>query len=211
MYIGGFSGLIYSLQQWGVMDVILPFILIFTIVFATLEKIKIFTDSTSDPDGVKNKKYSTMIALVMAFAIIFPHITGTYYMGYDPVEVINRALPHIALLLTAIVMMLLTLGLWTGKRADGSKGIGQWFTLGSGLLVVIIFVASMGWWVVPNWIYSLLHSDVIALVIAVLIFGIIIKFITGNDKLSAADKLKRDQAKHERMMGFLGGDYSKPK
>jgi len=206
MYYGGFSGLIYSLQQWGVMDVILPFILIFTIVFATLEKIKIFTDKTSDPDGAKNKKYSTMIALVMAFAVVVPHVTGVYYMGFDAVEVINRALPHVGLLLTAIVMMLLTLGLWTGKRADGTKGMGQWFTLGSGLLVVIIFVASMGWWVVPNWVYSLLHSDVIALVIAVLVFGIIIKFVTGNDKTSAEDKAKKKAEAYKRRMEFLGGE-----
>ena len=127
-------------------------------------------------------------------------------MGFDPVEVINRALPHVGLLLTAIVMMLLTLGLWTGKRADGSKGIGQWFTLGSGLLVVIIFVASMGWWVVPNWVYSLLHSDVIALVIAVLVFGVIIKFVTGNDKMKDSDKLAKSKESHKRRMQFLTGE-----
>ncbi len=203
----GFQGLIYSLQQWGVIDVILPFILIFTITFAVMEKIKLFND-----DADKNKKYSSVIALVFGLAIIIPHVTGQYYMGFDPVDVINRALPHIGLLLTAIVMVLLTLGLWTGKRADGSKGIGQVFTLLSGALVIVIFVASMGWWVMPGWVYGLLRSDVIALVIAILIFGLIIKFITGSGKkLSESDKLKREQARHDKMMGFLGGEYLDPK
>jgi hypothetical protein len=198
MYYGA-QGLIYSLQQWGVIDVILPFILIFTITFAVMEKIKLFSD-TDD----KNKKYSSVVALVLGMAIIIPHITGQYYMGFDPVEVINRALPHIGLLLTAIVMVLLTLGLWTGKRADGSKGPGQIFTLLSGALVIVIFVASMGWWVLPGWVYNLLRSDVIALVIALLVFGLIIKFITGSGT-SPKDKLEADKERHKRMIEFLTG------
>ena len=201
MYYGA-QGLIYSLQQMGVFDVILPFILIFTITFAVLEKIGLLSS-----DVATNKKYSSIIALVLGLSIIVPHITGQYYLGFDPVDVINRALPHIGLLLTAIVMILLTLGLWTGKRADGSKGIGQIFTLLSGALVVVIFIASMGWWVVPGWIYNLLRSDVIALVIAILVFGLIIKFITGSS-VDEKTKLEKEKARHQRMVDFLSGGGS---
>jgi hypothetical protein len=202
------GGVLGQLQQLGVFDVLLPFILVFTIVFATLTKIKLFSD-----DDHQNKKFSTMIALVLAATVVFSHYQGYPLLGGRTiVEAINIALPQVSLLLVAIVMVLLTLGLWTGKRADGSKGIGQWFTLASGALVVIIFVASMGWWNVPYWVHNLLRGDTIALVVALLVFGIIIKFITGSDdKLSADDKLKREKAKHDRMMGFLGGDYSDKK
>lgn len=199
----GFQGMIYTLEQWGVIDVILPFILIFTIVFAVLEQTKIL----GGEDKGKNKKYSMMVALVMAFAVVVPHVTGSYYYGFDAVEIINKALPKVGLLLVAIVMMLLTIGLWTGKKADGSKGNGVWFTLVSGAIVIGIFLASLGWWSVPYWLMWILTSDVLALVIAILVFGLIIKWISGDsesadDKKAKAEKAKNRQAAWEN---FLGG------
>jgi len=199
----GFQGMVYSLEQWGVIDVILPFILIFTIVFAILEQAKIL-----GKDKEKNKKYSMMVSLVMAFSVVVPHITGSYYYGFDAVTIINKALPQIGLLLVAIVMMLLTMGLWTGKKADGSKGPGIWFTLVSGAIVVAIFIASFGWWQVPYWLMWILRSDVLALIVAILVFGLIIKWISGDStsKKKTADKEKREKARQKAWEGFLGGD-----
>ena len=59
---------IMLLDAWGVTDVLIPFILVFTIVFAVLQKTKILGD------GKKN--YNVMIALVMALAVVIPHIFG---------------------------------------------------------------------------------------------------------------------------------------
>ena len=165
------------LEQWGLVDIILPFILIFTIVFAVFEQTKILSK-----EHESNRKYSTLIAIVVAFSVVMPHITGTYYFGFDPVTVINRALPQVGLLLVAIVMMLLTLGLWTGKKADGSKGAGVWFSLISGAIVLIIFIASLGYWQLPQWLLWILSSDVLALVIAILVFGFVIKWISSGKK-----------------------------
>lgn len=177
MAVFGFDNMIYTFQQWGVIDVILPFILIFTIVFAVLEKTKILGEK-----DYQVRKYAAIIAMVCAFAVVVPHITGNYYYGFDAVEVINNALPQVGLLLVAIVMMLLTIGLWTGKKADGTKGIGVWFTMISVLIVIAIFVASMGWWQVPRWLWFTLNSELIALVVAILVFGIIINFIAKGEK-----------------------------
>jgi hypothetical protein len=192
----GFNSLIFALERWGVLDVILPFILIFTIVFATIERTKLLST-----DAAKNKKYGTVIAMVVAFASIVPHVTGNNFYGIDIVLIINRALPQVSLLLVAIVMMLLTLGLWTGEKADGKKGIGIWFTLASGIIVIAIFISSIGWWQVPTWLWRLLNSDIIPLVVAILVFGLIIKFIAGDDKKEDKKSydFKGDVAK------FLGG------
>ncbi|MFP4118644.1 MAG: hypothetical protein ACLFTH_01160 [Candidatus Woesearchaeota archaeon] len=179
----GAQGLIHSLQQWGVIDVILPFILIFTIVFAVLEKIQLLSK-----DEGQNRKYSAIIAIVMAFAVVVPHVTGSYYYGFDVVEIINKALPQVGLLLVAIVMMLLTIGLWTGKTPSGDKGAGVWFTMISAAIVIIIFVASIGWWQAPYWLMRLLNSDIIALVIAILVFGLVIKWISSPGKKSEDNK-----------------------
>ncbi|MCA9477601.1 MAG: hypothetical protein KC535_00455 [Nanoarchaeota archaeon] len=183
MYGLGFDNMIFTLQQWGVIDVILPFILIFTIVFAVMEKTKILGS-----EDYQVRKYAAIISMVVAFAVVVPHITGAYYYGFDAVQVINNALPQVGLLLVAIVMMLLTIGLWTGKRADGSKGIGTWFTMASVVVVIGIFIASMGWWQVPQWLWFSLNSELIALVVAILVFGIIINFIAQGEKKPDKDK-----------------------
>ena len=203
----GFQDMIFTLQNWGVVDVILPFILIFTIVFAVMEQ----TGILGGKDNPKNRKYSMMIALVLAFAVVIPHVTGAYYYGFDAVEIINQALPQVGLLLVAIVMLLLTLGLWTGKKADGSKGIGKWFTLISGLIVIVIFIASMntGVWQLPQWLWWIINSQVLALIIAILVFGIIIRFIAGDDEQDKEKKKRereeRRKRRNESIESFLGG------
>lgn len=193
----GFQGMIYALEQWGVIDVILPFILIFTIIFAIFEQTKILSSNSES-----NKKYSTIVAIVMAFSVVVPHITGSYYYGFDAVEVINKALPQIGLLLVAIVMLLLTFGLWTGKKADGTKGIGVWFTLISGIIVVGIFIASLGYWQVPYWLMWFLSSDVLALIVAILVFVGLIYWISSPTK-SGSSSSNKDVAKGLRT--FLAG------
>lgn len=203
----GFTGMILTLEQWGVLDVILPFILVFTLVFAVFEKTEILSSVKE-----KNKKYSAVIAMVMAFAVVIPHVTGNYYYGFDVVEIINNALPQVSLLLVAVLMMLLTLGLWTGKRANGHKGIGKWFTLASGAIVVLIFLGSMGFMNVPSWVYMLLNSDMAPLAVAILVFGLIIKFITGSGKPDyekkgrlgyEAERDKRRSSRNKALADFL--------
>ena len=194
----GFDNMIYTFQQWGVIDVILPFILIFTIVFAVLEKTKILGDK-----DYQVRKYAAVIAAVTAFAVVVPHVTGAYYYGFDAVEVINNALPQVGLLLVAIVMMLLTIGLWTGKKADGTKGIGQWFTMASVIIVIAIFVASMGWWRVPQWLWISLNNELIALVVAILVFGAIVNFIAKGEPKEKDSKNKYSLRKD--IEGFLDG------
>lgn len=204
VYGNGFSGIIYSLQAWGVYDVILPFILIFTIVYAILEKTKILG---TDPNQVK--KYSTVVALVMALAVVGAHFTGYPAIGGKTiVTIINDFLPGVSLLLVAIVMMLLTIGLWTGKKADGSKGVGKWFTIISGIALLGILVASMGWWQLPQWLWWVVSSDVLPLVVAIIVFGVIINFITATPK-SFDEKEKRRANRGKAWEEFLSGDEKK--
>jgi len=47
-YGGAFTNVFYDLQQWGIFDILIPFILIFTILYAILSKINVF--------GEKQKK-----------------------------------------------------------------------------------------------------------------------------------------------------------
>ncbi len=173
-----FDGLIYSLQQWGVFEVVLPFILVFAIVFAIMEKTKVLGKT-----DYQARKYASVVALVVALSVVFSHFYGVvFFNGLTIVEVINKSLAGIGLLLVAIVMMLLTIGLWTGKTPNGSQGVGVWFTLISGLTVLGIFLASMGVFRNSGWIWWILNSDIMPLVVAIIVFGLIIKFIAADEK-----------------------------
>ena len=75
---------INTLESWGLTDVMLPFLLMFTLMFAILQKTKILGDD--------KKNFNTVVALVMSLLIVIPHVNGTYPLDYDPVNIINRFL-----------------------------------------------------------------------------------------------------------------------
>ena len=72
-------------ESWGLMDVILPFLLIFAVVYAALTKVKIF--------GEQKDRIHIIIALVIALAVVVPHVTYMYPPESDVVNIINTALP----------------------------------------------------------------------------------------------------------------------
>ena len=88
-----FATVIELLDYYRVADVLLPFLLVFLIVFATLQKVKIL--------GESKKNFNVMLALIMGLAVIFPHVLGT---GPDVVPIINNSLPSISLVIVGIIM-----------------------------------------------------------------------------------------------------------
>ena len=71
-----------ALESWGLTDVLLPFLLIFTLVFAVLQKTEILGDD--------KKNFNVIIALVLGLLFVVPHIAGAYPIGYDPVQFIIK-------------------------------------------------------------------------------------------------------------------------
>jgi hypothetical protein len=162
------NDMIRTLERIGVADVILPFILVFTVIYAVLRKSQIL--------GEDNDKFNVMVALVMGMGVIFPHVTGN---GPDVVVVINNALPNVAAVAIAIIMLFILLGVWGEKMSIIGTPLASWAVLFSIGAIVYIFGASAGWgWDVPNGLRFLLDSDTQALLITILIFGIIVSYIT---------------------------------
>ncbi|MBU0665799.1 MAG: hypothetical protein ABIC91_06380 [Nanoarchaeota archaeon] len=169
-----------TLEYWGIMDVILPFILIFTIIFAVLQKTKILGD------GKKN--FNVVIALVMGLAVVIPHITGDYYglyskTGFDVVEVINSALPNISLVAVAIIMLMLIIGVFGGEVQIAGTSLAGWAVLFSIVAVALIFGTAGGIFRnIPPWLSFIRNPETQALVVVILVFGILIWMITKEDK-----------------------------
>src|SRR3989344_7219133 len=101
-YSGGqIQSVLAFMQSWGVVDALLPFLLLFTLVFAILQKVQLFkNDEGTKPD----KKLHGLIAFAIGAIIVLPHITGTYPdPRTDPINIINTFLPATAVLLLVIL------------------------------------------------------------------------------------------------------------
>jgi len=164
---------IKTIDSWGLTDVLLPFMLIFTLLFAILQKTKILGDD--------KKNFNVVIALVMALTVVIPHTTKNYPLNYDPVNIINGFLPGVSLLIVAVVMLFILIGLWGGEAKWVGGSPSAMIAILAAVAIVWIFGASAGWWNGWNWFTNFFGEDAVALIVIILVFGIIIWFITKSD------------------------------
>lgn len=180
---GVFSNFVYWLDYWGVREIILPFILIFTIFFAVLQRIHLF--------GAKDKKYNLAISLAISLLVVIPHATGMYPADTDVVNIINDAIPEVALLVIVVVLLLMMLGLGFG-RAYGYNVTG-WIALIAGAILVMIFLSS----VTTLPILSYIDPSIQALIVILLVFGLVIWFVTREPQ-------EHPKSMFEKMMEPIG-------
>ena len=181
----GFSSLAYYFQTYGVLDFLLPFILVFTIIFAVMQKTKILGDK---------KNFNVIIALVLALTFVVPHVMGYYPLGYDPVQVMNESLPSIALVAVASIMLLILMGVF---GTDFSKSAAPIIAIGAIAFVIYIFGSSLSVWTGPSDLFYWWTSEITELLIIILVFGVIVYFIvkepgsgsTGSDLVKSVGKL----------------------
>ena len=163
-----------NLDSWGLTDVLLPFALIFAILFAILQKAKIF--------GEAAKRINIVVSAVIAFMVVFPHVLGLYPAGWDVVAIMNNALPNVSLVVVAIVMALILIGLFGGEATWLGNRISGWIAVISFLVILFIFGAAAGWWGDWYWWDSWLSEDAVAIIVITLVFGILVWFITSEPK-----------------------------
>ncbi|MBW2963652.1 hypothetical protein KY306_02670 [Candidatus Woesearchaeota archaeon] len=179
---GTFTSLVSDLQYYGILDVVLPFLLVFTLVFAVLQRIKLF--------GEDKKSINVVIAVIMGILTVVPHITGNYPQGYDPVLIINTLLPSVSILAVVIILILFLWGMFGGEWAGGSVP-------GIVILVILvimgyIFGATVGWWAEPSQTFgSWWGSNLSTLIIIILVFGAIFWFITGGEKKTPGESMMK--------------------
>jgi hypothetical protein len=185
----GLDYFIEILEGWGVADVLLPFLLIFTLVFAVLQKTNIL--------GTGKKNLNVIIALVVGLSVVIPHVVGGYPPEADVVNLINVIIPQISLVAIALLMLLLLTGIFAPVWV--SKSISGVLALISFIAVVIIFGSALNLWE-SGWIYYF-GEETIAFVIIILVFGLIIWFIT-RESGAPANKFGRTA---KNILEWLGG------
>ena len=185
---------ISTAEGWGLTDVMLPFLLIFTVMFAILQKTKVL--------GEGKKNYNVVVALVFALLVVIPHVTNSYPAGTDIVDMLNKALPSVSVVIIAIIMMLLLIGIFGGE-AQWKGPVAGWVAIICFIIILVIFGSAAGWWLDWSWFTQWFGEDTIALIIILLVFGIIIAFITSD----RAEKQKEGAFKKfgDGIREFFGG------
>ncbi len=134
-----FREVINFLGKIGVYDVILPFLLVFTIVFAILEKTKILGVEKIDNKEVTKKNINAMVALAVAFLVV---------ASTKLVAVINDVLANIVLLLVLAICFLLLVGVFMGDKEFTMKDYPKWvkfFMFFMFIGIVLIFLNALQW------------------------------------------------------------------
>ena len=104
-----FGGVIVFLEKLGVYEIILPFFLVFTIVYAVFERTRVF--GTEEVDGVKygKKSLNAMVAFVTAFLVI---------ASSQLVAIINESLSKIVLLILMVICFLVLIGTFFSEEEE---------------------------------------------------------------------------------------------
>ena len=154
------------LDQWenmGVFNVLFPFLLVFAITFAVLEKLAIFQGK---------RQINGIVAAVLGILVV----RNQYIVG-----LINRFLPNVSLFMIVILMFLLLIGIFAGdsKIFRGSL-------LGLSAVISLIFVVwslssdfvgeKFG---LPDWLYGL-DEQTKSAILFIGIFVVVIWLVTRD-------------------------------
>ncbi|MGM5488358.1 MAG: hypothetical protein ACQESG_05400 [Nanobdellota archaeon] len=132
-----FRGILDFFHKIGIYDVVLPFLLVFTIVFAIFEKTRVLgVDVHSDKKYTK-KNLNAMVAFVIAFFVI---------ASSQLVEIITQVSSQMVILLLLSVFFLLLVGSFYGHSDEPFALSDTWkkvFTVIMFLGIVSIFLMAI--------------------------------------------------------------------
>ncbi len=151
---------ILLLSRLGFFQIVIPFILIFSVVFAILEKSKIL--------GEEKRTVNAIVSLALAFVT-----TGALAVT----GIIERMIPLVVLAIVVLLLFLLVYGLIAGPLA-GTPGVTfrVSFGIAAGIAVALIFIYS------ANLQTKVLTGEVIGLVLLIAVIVAIIGTIVAESK-----------------------------
>ena len=134
-----FRGVLTFMQNLGIYDVVLPFLLVFTIVFAIFEKTRVLGIEKIDGKEYTKKNLNSMAAFTIAFLVI---------ASTRLVAIVNEVMANIVLLLILAVSFLLLVGVFLGTGEFTLKEYPGWikfFMIFMFLGILLIFINAFGW------------------------------------------------------------------
>ncbi|MBI3032321.1 hypothetical protein HYY69_02500 [Candidatus Woesearchaeota archaeon] len=191
----GAGSFLTFLESYNLTEVILPFFLVFLIVFAILQKTNIL--------GQHHKNFNAMFALILSLMVVMPHVLGKYPEGADLVVIMNSALPNISVVAIAIMMVLLLTGIVAPNFVHNLGGIIAFISFAA---VVYFFGSAADWW--PSFYTNWWGPDTTSLVIVILVFAIVLWFILREPgQGEALSKVGKGLESFNKLLGGGRGDH----
>jgi hypothetical protein len=172
--------ILYQLQNSGLYEIALPFLLIFTIVFAILEKTKIFGTTK---DGESKSNINVVVAIILGLLIV---------NQFEIVDRLNLFLPKVSLFIVVAIMFLILLGVFGAKIDNGFGGL----LLGVAAVVSLIII----YWALtpytgldfygPSWLEYWVYDNSGTLIFLV-ILGIIIWAVVKKPGSGTHDRFEK--------------------
>ena len=182
--------ILYQLQSSGLYEIALPFLLIFTITFAILEKTKIFGE---DKDKEPRSKINAVVAIILGLLIV---------NQFEIVDRLNLFLPKISLFIVVAIMFLILLGVFGANVSAGFSGV----LLGLAAIVSLLVI----YWALtpyvgldfygPSWLESWVYDNSGTLIFLVIV-GIIIWAVVGKPKTGRGDTFNKLGTAIDKMFG----------
>lgn len=173
----GFGNLLASWESLGVFDFMLPFLLIFALIFGILSKLSLFGDR------------SKQINAIIAFSV------GLMAIRFDIVPLFFADIfPRLGIALSGVLVFLIVLGLFADSKNRGLINTLMWGAFGVAILIVLSSTKAFGfgagnlWGFIPPWI--------IPIIVLIILFAIL---------LAPKDKKQKDPIQSV-FAKALGGD-----
>lgn len=190
--VSTFRGAIEFFDKIGIYDVILPFLLVFTIVFAILEKTKVFGTEEIDGKKLTKKNLNSITAFVIAFLVV---------ASSKLVETITQVSSQVVILLLLSVLFLLLVGSFYSEKDLPVFLGGNW----KYLFMIIMFVGILGIflnaiknedgtsWLDWGWDRVVNHFDstAVASIILVIVIILFMYFIVRNPSPTKKEEEKK--------------------
>ena len=117
------------LKDFGLFDVILPFLLVFAVVFGILEKTKILGTEKVGEHEYSRKNLNAIVSFVLGLLVV----AATKIVG-----VISNALPRVSLLIIVSLSFILSIGIFMKPGDDNLfERLNKWLPY----LMILMFVA----------------------------------------------------------------------
>jgi len=169
------------LYDIGFYDTILPFLFVFTIVFAILQKSLVFG---TYPSGIPKKNINALVAFVIGFIFV---------ASIARVSVFESITQRLALALVAMICIALLLGVF-GSYLDMDFAKSKWYFLTIFMITVAIGLSAFGF---SDFISGRKIADIVLtpfLVMAVVFLGVlyfIVRSGTSEKKSSSSSSLAK--------------------
>lgn len=182
-----FRGVLSFFFELGIYDVVLPFLLIFSIVFAIFEKTRVFgVDKYPDGKEYPKKNINSMVAFVIAFFVV---------ASSQLVQSITKISANMVILLLGTTLFLLLAGSFHKETEEGFFLEGTWknvfmFIVFGGLVLIFLDAIKTG---EQTWLQYILDqvqnvwddTAVASIILIIAVIGIMLYVTSGADRPKA--------------------------